>query len=119
MKMGLVAMMVLITLLFMIELIRKKGNIYRGWLLALVVAAAPIAMLTIEHGWIFSEVGRQPWVVRGIMTTTEGATRSEHVDTMLLMFFLLYTVLAISSIRVLTRMFKRNKVADELALYEK
>jgi len=119
MKMGLVAMLTIITIFFMIELIRKKGNIYRGWLLALVVAAAPIAMLTIEHGWIFSEVGRQPWIVRGIMTTSEGATKSEHVDMMLLLFFLLYTVLGISSIRVLTRMFKKNKVADELALYKK
>jgi len=119
MKMGLVAMLTIITFLFIIELIRKKGNIYRGWLLALVVAAAPIAMLTIEHGWIFSEVGRQPWIVRGIMTTTEGATRSDHVDLMLLLFFLLYTVLGVSSIRVLTNMFKKNKVADELALYKK
>jgi len=119
MKMGLTAMIVLITLIFMVELVRKKGNIYRKWLLALVVVAAPIAMLTIEHGWIFSEVGRQPWILRGIMTTSEGATKSDHVDLMLLLFFLLYLVLGISAVRVLTRMFKNNKVADELALYKK
>lgn len=118
MKMGLVAMLVLITFTFIVELARKRGNIYRRWLLALVVAAAPIAMLTIEHGWIFSEVGRQPWILRGIMTTAEGATQSDHVDLMLVLFFLLYLVLGISAARVLIRMFKRNKVEDELALYK-
>jgi len=118
-KMGLVGLLVLITFLFIVQLVRRRGNIYSKWLLTLVVIAAPAAMLTIEHGWIFSEVGRQPWVVRGIMTTAEGATKSDHVDLMLLLFFLLYLILGISSARVLIRMFKRNKVEDELALYDK
>jgi len=118
MKMGYVALLTLISTLFIVQLVRKKGNIYSKWLLLCVVISAPIAMLTIEHGWIFSEVGRQPWILRGIMRTAAGATQSDHVDLMLIMFFLLYLVLGIASTRVLVKMFRNNKAEDELALYE-
>lgn len=114
-KMGYVAFMTLIALWFAVATVRKKGNPYRRWLLRFIVLAAPIAMLTIEHGWIFSEVGRQPWILRGIMRTTEGATTSDHVDTMLILFSLLYLVLGISSVRVLLRMFKTNPAEEEIA----
>ena len=119
MKMGYVALLTAITTLFIVQLVRKKGNIYRNWLLWCVVIAAPLAMLTIEHGWIFSEVGRQPWILRGLMRTAQGATKSDHVDLMLLLFFLLYLVLGITSTKVLIKMFRNNKAEDELALYEK
>ncbi|MFF2091233.1 cytochrome ubiquinol oxidase subunit I [Paenibacillus sp. NPDC058174] len=118
-KMGYVAFMVAVSLLFIIEMVRKRGNVYRRWLLFAIVAAAPIAMLTIEHGWIFSEVGRQPWILRGLMRTTEGATTSEHVDLMLWLFTLLYVGLGISSVRVLLKMFKNNHAEDELAAFGK
>jgi cytochrome d ubiquinol oxidase subunit I len=118
-KMGYVAFMVLVSLIFLVEMIRKKGNTYRRWLLRAIMLAAPIAILTIEHGWIFSEVGRQPWILRGIMRTTEGATTSNHVDLMLLLFALLYLALGVSSVRVLLKMFRNNQAEDEIATYEK
>jgi cytochrome d ubiquinol oxidase subunit I len=113
-KMGYVAFMTLVVLLFAIALWRKKRNPYSKWLLRLIIIAAPVAILTIEHGWIFTEVGRQPWILRGIMRTSEGATTSDHVDTMLWLFSLLYLVLGITCVRVLTRMFRTNRAEDEL-----
>ena len=71
-------------------------------------------MLTIEHGWIFSEVGRPPWILHGIMKTSEGATASGHVDTMLVVFALLYLVLGVTAVRVLTKMFSSNLAEDEI-----
>lgn len=118
-KMTYVAINVLIILWFIFQLVRKRGNIYHRRLLWAVVIAAPISMLTIEHGWIFSEVGRQPWIVRGIMKTAEGATTSNHVDLMLVLFALLYLVLGVSAARVLMKMFKNNKAEEELARYDK
>lgn len=93
---------------------RNPAKQYSKWLMVVIISAAPIAMITIEHGWIFSEIGRQPWLVRGIMKTSEGATTSNHVDTMLLLFTLLFIVLAISSVRVLTNMFRTNRAEDEM-----
>ncbi|AZN42691.1 cytochrome ubiquinol oxidase subunit I [Paenibacillus albus] len=115
-KMGFVALMVLIAGAFMVLLWRKRERVFENkWLLRGIILAAPLAMMTIEHGWIFSEVGRQPWLLRGIMRTEEGATVSEHVDTMLYVFAALYVVLAFSSVTVLIRMFRSNRAEDEIA----
>lgn len=52
---------------------------------------------------------------QGIMRTEDAATSSGQVDLMLLLFAGLYLVLAIGSIIVLTRMFRKNPVEQELA----
>ncbi|QYR23145.1 cytochrome ubiquinol oxidase subunit I [Paenibacillus sp. sptzw28] len=115
MKMALVALMTLISSVFMLVLWRKRSLAYTSkWLLRAVILAAPVAMLTIEHGWIFSEVGRQPWILHGIMKTSEGATASGHVDTMLVVFALLYLVLGVTAVRVLIKMFSSNRAEDEI-----
>jgi len=113
-KMAFVAIMTLVAALFMFLLWRKRGYTSK-WMLRAIIVAAPLAMLTIEYGWIFSEVGRQPWIVRGIMRTSQGATVSDHVDTMLVLFSALYVVLGITVVRVLTKMFRNNPVEAELA----
>ncbi|WP_127580029.1 cytochrome ubiquinol oxidase subunit I [Paenibacillus koleovorans] len=113
-KMGYVAYMTFVVLLFAVFMKLRRTNPYAKWLLRLIIASAPVAMLTIEHGWIFSEVGRQPWILRGLMRTSEGATTSDHVDTMLVVFSILYLVLGVTSVRVLTRMFRTNRAEDEL-----
>ncbi|NBD26865.1 cytochrome ubiquinol oxidase subunit I [Paenibacillus glycinis] len=115
-KMGFVALMVLVAGAFMVLLYRKRDAAYSNkWMLRGIILAAPLAMATIEHGWIFSEIGRQPWLLRGIMRTSEGATASEHVDTMLVVFALLYLVLGVSAVTVLIRMFRSNRAEDEIA----
>lgn len=72
-------------------------------------------MIGIEVGWWFTEVGRQPWILRGIMRTHEAATTSGQVDKMLILFASLYLLLGAGSIYVLSRMFKKNTVEQELA----
>ncbi|UKS29359.1 cytochrome ubiquinol oxidase subunit I [Paenibacillus sp. HWE-109] len=115
-KMSFVAMMVLVALVFLLLLWRKRSLVYSNkWLLRGIILTAPLAMLTIEHGWIFAEVGRQPWILHGIMRTSEGATVSDHVDTMLIVFALLYIVLGLTAVRVLLRMFRNNRAEDEIA----
>lgn len=81
----------------------------------LIVLGGPLTMLAIEAGWWLAEVGRQPWILRGLMRVEDAATTSGHVDTMLILFSLLYLVLGIGSVVVLTRMFRRNPVEKELA----
>ncbi|NGP45287.1 cytochrome ubiquinol oxidase subunit I [Bacillaceae bacterium SIJ1] len=93
----------------------RKGNEHNKWLLRSIFLGAPLAFIAIEVGWMFAEFGRQPWILVDYMLTSEGATTSGHVDTMLYLFAGLYVVLAISSTLVLTRMFKKNPVEKELA----
>ncbi|WP_195571844.1 cytochrome ubiquinol oxidase subunit I [Paenibacillus sp. 1001270B_150601_E10] len=94
---------------------RKRGVPIHRVLLLGVVLGAPFSVLAIESGWIFSEVGRQPWILWGIMKTAEGATTSRHVDTMLWVFAILYLVLTVTSAKILIKMFKQNPVEDEIS----
>jgi len=45
----------------------------RGLLLALAVIA-PFGFLATEAGWFTTEVGRQPWIVFGVMRTKDAVT---------------------------------------------
>ena len=80
----------------------------------LIVLGGPLVFISLEAGWWLAEVGRQPWILRNIMRTSEGATTSGQVPTMLVLFALLYLVLGIGSVVVLRRMFIRNPVEQEI-----
>lgn len=85
------------------------------WFRWLIMLGGPLSVIAIEAGWWMDEVGRQPWVLRGIMKTKDAATTSGQVDTMLILFAALYLVLGIGSVVVLFRMFSKNTVEQELA----
>lgn len=104
-----------LSLLYVLGVWFKMSFIHARWFRWLLVFGGPLSMLAIELGWWFAEVGRQPWILRGIMRTEEAATTSGQVDLMLLLFAGLYLVLAIGSIVVLTRMFRKNTVEQELS----
>lgn len=93
---------------------RKKSTPYRKPLLVTVALSGPLALLAIEFGWIFTEVGRQPWILRGYMKTSAGATTADYVDILLICFIVLYALLAIVSTIVLRKMFKNNPVEQEI-----
>lgn len=88
-----------------------RFNPLHPWLLRMIVLGGPLAMLAIEFGWIMAEVGRQPWILRGFMKVSEGVTTNDHVFEMLVLFSLLYIVLAILLPVILIRLF-RSKPAE-------
>jgi cytochrome d ubiquinol oxidase subunit I len=54
-----------------------------------------LPFLANSAGWVFTEAGRQPWIVYGLMKTDAGvsAVSSADVATTLVVFVLLYTLL--------------------------
>ncbi|WP_174727944.1 cytochrome ubiquinol oxidase subunit I [Mesobacillus harenae] len=104
----------LLSFVYWIGTMRNWSFIQSKWYRWLIVLGGPLAIIAIEAGWWLAEVGRQPWVLRGIMKTQDAATTSGHVDTMLVLFAGLYLALGIGSIIVLTRMFRKNTVEQEL-----
>ncbi|MFD2671673.1 cytochrome ubiquinol oxidase subunit I [Marinicrinis sediminis] len=103
-----------VSFLFVAASYFRRFNPYRRWLLRLILIGAPLSMVAIEVGWIFAEVGRQPWILRGYMKTAEGATTSGSVDVMLIVFALLYVVLAVTCLSVLRRLFRHYPAEEEL-----
>jgi cytochrome bd ubiquinol oxidase subunit I len=70
-------------------------------LLALLLLASPLGFIALQAGWIVSEVGRQPWVIYGIMRTADGVTPVTGVPATLFGFSVLYLVLGIALVLLL------------------
>jgi len=61
------------------------------------IAGIPAGYIAMETGWIVREVGRQPWVIYGLMRTSEGASElpASAVGTSMLVFSSVYALLFI------------------------
>ncbi|OAT83297.1 cytochrome D ubiquinol oxidase subunit I [Bacillus sp. MKU004] len=92
----------------------KKRNEWNKPLLWGIVASGPLAMLAIEFGWIYAEVGRQPWILRGYMKVADAATKADGVGLTFALFVGLYILLGILCVVVLIKMFKNKPAEAEL-----
>lgn len=70
-------------------------------LLRAILFASPLGFLALEAGWIVTEVGRQPWVVYGLMRTADGVTPVADVPTTLATFSILYAGLGAALVYLL------------------
>jgi cytochrome d ubiquinol oxidase subunit I len=73
------------------------------WLAYAAVAAPLLPLFANSFGWIFTEVGRQPWVVFGLMTTASGVSPGVsmgEVITSMSVFTLLYGALAVVEVKL-------------------
>jgi cytochrome d ubiquinol oxidase subunit I len=73
------------------------------WLLRSLVLASPFGMLAIEAGWVVTEVGRQPWIIYGVMRTAKAVTPMPGIAVPFVLFTLLYMLLALVVVWTLWR----------------
>ncbi len=62
-------------------------------LLKTIVITAPMGFIAIEAGWIVTEVGRQPWIIYGVMRTADAVTPMPGLITPLITFSLVFLLL--------------------------
>jgi cytochrome d ubiquinol oxidase subunit I len=62
------------------------------WLLA---STGPMGFVCIEAGWTVTEVGRQPWIIQGVMRTADAVTPMPHLTVPFLAFTALYIGLGV------------------------
>ena len=92
---------------------RGRDLTQRRWFLRFCVASGPLAVIALEAGWIATEVGRQPWVVYGVLRTPDAAGDYPHLWILLAATALLYTGLTIGAALVLRSMARRWREGDE------
>jgi cytochrome d ubiquinol oxidase subunit I len=73
------------------------------WFLRALVLAAPLGFIAIETGWTVTEVGRQPWIIYGVMRTSEAVTPMPGLIVPFITFTLLYIFLALVTVFLLLR----------------
>lgn len=81
--------------------------------LKVVIAALPIPYLCNAFGWILTEVGRQPWLVQGVLQIPDGVSTSAAVTPVtvaisLLGFIVLYGILAAFDIFLMAKFIKEG-----------
>ncbi len=88
----------------------RRGRTPQGrgvrWFWRAAVWAVVFPLLGNTFGWIFTEVGRQPWVVFGLLHTSAGVSPSVGagtVATSLIVLTALYTVLGVIDFGLMTR----------------
>ena len=94
---GLGTLFVAVTTLAMIQLLRRKLYDSR-WLQWILMLAFPFPYIATTAGWITAEVGRQPWLIYGLIRTAQGPSPRVSAGNglfTLLGFMGMYTLLAI------------------------
>ena len=94
----------LLAVWFFVAWLRRRDLPRSRWFLRAAAAAAPLSMLALEAGWITTEVGRQPWVVYGMLRTAEAVTRAPGIWGSFAIVVALYTAVGTGLIVVLRRM---------------
>ncbi|THV28780.1 cytochrome ubiquinol oxidase subunit I [Glycomyces paridis] len=95
-------------LLFWFMRRRKVDLLQNRWFLRFAAVSGLLAVTAMEAGWIATEVGRQPWIVYGVMRTTEAA--ADHSGALWGVYgasVLLYGGMSIGAIVILRSMARR------------
>ncbi|HYU36064.1 MAG TPA: cytochrome ubiquinol oxidase subunit I [Thermoanaerobaculia bacterium] len=73
------------------------------WLLRSLVFASPLGVLGLEAGWFVTELGRQPWIIQGVMRTRDALTPMPGLTVPLVTITLVYLALGLIVIVLLRR----------------
>jgi cytochrome d ubiquinol oxidase subunit I len=86
------------------------------WFLRAAVAAGVLSVVALEAGWVTTEVGRQPWIVYGVMRTEDAVTSNSGIWISLAVMVVVYTSMAVVGGRVLLGMARRWREDESLDL---
>ncbi|MEV6905128.1 cytochrome ubiquinol oxidase subunit I [Amycolatopsis sp. NPDC051372] len=85
------------------------------WFLRAAACSGVLAVVTMEAGWVVTEVGRQPWIVYNLMKVEAAATGNTGVWITFITVIVLYVALGATTIMVLRSMSRRFRRAGGFA----
>jgi cytochrome d ubiquinol oxidase subunit I len=94
---------------------RKPNLEDYGLFLKIMLFSLPVPYVAGQLGWIVAEVGRQPWIVYGVLKTADGVSRSistAQIVASLLGFTLFYGSLGVLDVYLLTKFAKKGPDGD-------
>jgi cytochrome bd ubiquinol oxidase subunit I len=84
---------------------RRLGGLPESpWFHRAVVAAGPLSLVALICGWVTTEVGRQPWVVYGVMRTNEAVTGADGIPVGYATLAIVYAAVAVGLVWILRRL---------------
>ena len=92
-----------VALLWLVARVKFPHLLHTKWLLRAALLASPLGFLALEAGWVVTEAGRQPWIVFGVMRTSEAVTSRTDLGWSLALFSVLYAGLGVALVGMLRR----------------
>lgn len=96
---------------------RKPQQLESGWLVFFGLLTIPVVWIASEAGWIVAEMGRQPWVIEGLLPTRAAvsAIPSGSVQLTFWMFVVVFAGLLTAEISIMCREISKASRRDILA----
>lgn len=96
------------------ELLRRRDLPQSRWFYRAAALAGVGAYVSVEAGWMTTEIGRQPWIVYGVMRVSDAVTTApgEFVWTMLAALIVIYALIAFFFVSLLLKLTARWRRAD-------
>jgi len=92
---------------------RRADLAHHRWLMRAVAVATPMGFIAVEAGWMVTELGRQPWVIYGVLRTRDAVTPMPGLVFPFLTFTLLYCFLGVIVCWLLYRQIVRSPTIPE------
>jgi cytochrome d ubiquinol oxidase subunit I len=110
---GLGTLLALGSVVFWFARWRRRDLLENRWFLRAAAVAGPLAILTMEAGWVATEVGRQPWTVYGVLRTSEAAGDNPALWWLLAATVLVYGGMTVGATVILRSMARRWREGQE------
>jgi len=92
---------------------RRRDLAHSRWLMRAIAFATPMGFIAVEAGWMVTELGRQPWVIYGVLRTSDAVTPMPGLVVPFLTFTLLYGFLGVIVVWLLYRQILRSPTMPE------
>jgi cytochrome d ubiquinol oxidase subunit I len=89
---------------FAVVWLRRRRLPESPWFYRALVASGPLAVVALLAGWVVTEVGRQPWIVYGVMRTSEAVTGAGGIPVGYATIVVVYVFLAVAAVWALRRL---------------
>ncbi|MGP4022041.1 cytochrome ubiquinol oxidase subunit I [Actinomadura sp. 3N407] len=102
--------LLLLALWFAVVWWRRRDLPRTPWFLRAACLTGVGAVVALESGWVTTEVGRQPWVVYGVMRTKDAVNPAPGLWVGLALVTAVYVVLTVATVYVLRRLARDRPV---------
>ncbi len=106
-------LLMIIGILFLVSLKQKKWMNHKLFLRILIICT-PLGSIALEAGWFVTEIGRQPWIINGIMLTKDAVTPIAGLQYSFYLYLAIYLSLTFTVFWLMNRQIKRINKVDTL-----
>lgn len=99
---GIGSFLMLLGMLYLVS-IKRKNLLEKRWFIWSFILATPLGFIALEAGWLVTELGRQPWIINGIMKTKDAVTPIQGMQYSFFLYLIIYSGLSITVFWLMNR----------------